>query len=496
MRLTPALQDLYSDAHRFIVVQKAAQVFATEYMINGAIWVADTGQGSNGTALYVMPTQAQVNDFSQARVDRAIGESAYLHDRTAPPPPSRPGPSRQALKKIGDGYVYFRGGDAKQLISVPADAVYLDEFDLMSPEVLPRAMQRLGASTLGLVRVASTPRFPEAGVNALFLDSDQRYYFLKCPACGLTQRLEWDHNVDQKRGVLVCRSQQCRRPLDLWAPGGWEATAPGNERHGYNINRLYSPLANIPQLIYESQETTPAAMQEFQNSVLGQTFVPPGGKLSFADLDACRREYTLPQEQWADLTDMGVDVGTKLHTIIRTHGAPDAPSRLLFAGEVDSFDDLDRLMKRFNVDRVVIDAQPEGHGAREFARRYPYKVWVSYYDRDHGDHVWERRQGELVNTVHVNRTDALEAMFERVRAGKVELPQNARHLGGRVRDGFGEYYREMTALNRVLEENARENWVGRYVNGGKADHYAHGEAYCLLANQAYRGAKLHKIRRF
>ena len=61
-------------------------------MINGALWVADTGQGSNGTAVYVMPTQAQVNDFSQARVDRAIGESAYLTDRIVPPPPGRSGP--------------------------------------------------------------------------------------------------------------------------------------------------------------------------------------------------------------------------------------------------------------------------------------------------------------------------------------------------------------------------------------------------------------------
>lgn len=294
MRLTPALRDLYLDTHDYVVIQKAAQVYITEYLINCALWIADTLQGSNGTAFYITTTQAQANDFSQARVDRAIGESEYLRARTAPPPPGRGGPIRQGLKKVGDGYVYFRGGDARKLISVAADAVLLDEFDLMNEDVLSRAEQRLAASTLRWRRVASTPRYPEAGINGLFLQSDQRYYFLKCLACRGEQRLEWDHNVDPKRGIVVCRMKRCRKPLDLWAPGRWEATLPGNDRiHGYHLNRLYSPRANIRGLVYESEATTPAAMQEFQNSVLGETFVPPGGRLSSADLDACRRDYEM-----------------------------------------------------------------------------------------------------------------------------------------------------------------------------------------------------------
>ena len=58
MRLPPALHEIYRDDHPFIVIQKAAQVFITEYLINVGLWVCETCQGDRGNALYVMPTQA------------------------------------------------------------------------------------------------------------------------------------------------------------------------------------------------------------------------------------------------------------------------------------------------------------------------------------------------------------------------------------------------------------------------------------------------------
>ena len=210
MRLIPALRAIYDDRHPLVVIQKAAQVFASEYLVNTALWAADTGQGGRGNVLFVMPTQTQVNDFSQARIDRAIGDSAYLRERLMPVPPGRPGPVRQNLKKVGSGYLYLRGSDSRrQLTSVDADVVLLDEYDLMAEGVLPLAQKRLASSRLGWLRVASTPRLPEAGINGLFLASDQRYYLLRCPACRTEQRLTWDANVDPKRSKNYPISLRC-----------------------------------------------------------------------------------------------------------------------------------------------------------------------------------------------------------------------------------------------------------------------------------------------
>lgn len=61
------------------------------------------------------------------------------------------------------------------------------------------------------------------------------------------------------------------------------------------------------------------------------------------------------------------------------------------------------------------------------------------------------------------------------------LPADARALGGRVREGLGAYYRELLALTRTLEQDATGNWVARWTNRRRADHYAHAEVYCALA---------------
>ena len=186
MQLPPVLRDLYLDRHPFIVVQKGAQVGVSEWMLNQALWAADTLLGGRGNALYVMPTEAVMRDFVQARVDSAIAASAYLSARVHPEPPVR-AVDRTGLKRFGEAHAYFRGGDRGQLITVDADIVLLDEFDRMDPETLALAQQRIASSRLGWLRAASTPSAPETGINRLFMLSDQRRYLLPCPGCGLEQ---------------------------------------------------------------------------------------------------------------------------------------------------------------------------------------------------------------------------------------------------------------------------------------------------------------------
>ena len=502
----PALADIARDRHPLVVIQKSSQVGVSELLVNLALWAADTGYAGRGNILFLMPTQNVMDDFAQGRIDRALQDSPYLRSRLQPEPPQRKGADSKRLKHLGSGYIYLRGADSRrQIASVDADLVILDEFDQMGQGVLELARKRLGSSREGLLRVASTPWLPESGVNALYLQSDQRWYILPCRHCGLEQPLTWADNVDLERVAVVCRA--CREPMDVRARGRWVAQAPGNDRiHGYRLNRLYSPWANLTEMIEASQATTPFAVQTFQNSDLGEPFVPPGGGIAIDVLDRCRRDYNL-DEYAGQPCVMGVDVGIRLHVVIRerrdrarerTHSAAEQAAfkpRLWFTGEVSSFGDLDTLMERFNVKVGVIDAFPETHLAREFALRHRQDVWLAQYGRQQPGHERLRGGPGESNLYHVNRVEALDAMFQRFRDGIAELPCDARGLGGRVKEGLGEYYRELLVPKRTLERDGQANWVAKWVDQGRDDHFAHAELYSMLAGEVPRGVRL-AIRRF
>ena len=491
----PALAAIARDLHPGVVVQKSAQVGATELFVNLALWAADTRYALRGHVLFLMPTQNQMDDFAQSRFDRAIQDSPYLRGRLQPEPPRRKGADSKRLKRVGDGYIFLRGADSRrQVTSVDADLVILDEFDQMPEGTLELAQKRLASSRAGLLRIASTPRFPEAGVNGLYLQSDQRRYYLPCPACGRRQPLTWEANVDPERARVVCA--RCRAPMDLLVEGWWVPEAPGNaDVHGYHLSRLYSPWANLAAMIAASRAETPAALQEYYNSDLGEVFSPPGGGLSLDLLDGCRRDYTLDTYA-GQPCDMGVDVGIKLHVVIREQvpeprrspSAAVSSAQLWFAGTVGTFDELDALMQRFHVGSSVIDALPETRQATAFARRHR-GTHCAYYTAGPDGHRARAYEGG-VRTVRLDRTQAIDEMAAGFREGAVALPRNARELGGHVQAGLGAYYRELLAPQRTLKQDAHGNWVARWTEHGRADHFAHAEVYCHTAQVIRRRSRL------
>ena len=126
LRHLPALAAIARDPHPFVVVMKSAQVGISELGVNLALHAADTACGGRGNVLFAMPTQNMMDDFAQARFDRAIQDSAYLRGRLQPEPPNRKGADSKRLKRIGPGYVYLRGTDSKrQIASIDADLVVL-----------------------------------------------------------------------------------------------------------------------------------------------------------------------------------------------------------------------------------------------------------------------------------------------------------------------------------------------------------------------------------
>lgn len=109
LRHLPALSDIARDQHDFVVIQKSTQIGVSELLVNLALWAADTGHAGRGNVVIFWPTQNQMDDFTQGRLDRALQDSPYLRQRLQPEPPRRKGADRLRLKHVGPGRIYLRG---------------------------------------------------------------------------------------------------------------------------------------------------------------------------------------------------------------------------------------------------------------------------------------------------------------------------------------------------------------------------------------------------
>lgn len=487
------LKAIYQDDCREMVIEKAGQVGISEYLISYILWSCDIRQA---TGLYIFPTDTHVSDFSTARIGPAISPDASTYLAGIVSQAGHGRVDRVGLKSVRNRFLYLRGagikpdGRAPQLKSIDADVVVLDERDEMSDRAEALARERLGHSSISEIRIASTPTYPSVGIHKLYAQTDRRRWHIKCQHCGNFQTLELTDLVKEfdpigrpiewykdaeKQPVMICR--KCSKALDRLSPGEWVAEDPNNPVHGYHLSRLYmthKPLVDIIEGLRSDDDTK---RKETYNQGLGLPYRPPSSvSLSETTLDLCRRDYVTRLPGKGARVYMGVDVGVMLHVVIREK-MPDGSTEARFIGMVKAFDlELAQLMERYQVRLCVIDALPETRSARTFqANAGQGKVWLCYYgEKKHTEpsEVWSVKDW----TVNADRTRTLDTTLAGfISAGRGEpgktLPANMR--------GNPDYYKQITALERVLEKSADGNQVARYI--GDPDHYAHAENYCDIA---------------
>lgn len=492
------LRAVYEETARESVVQKSAQSGLSEWLISKALHACDERQA---TVLYIFPTDTHVSDFSAARLGPAIEASDYLAQIVVDGAGAggKRGADRVTLKRVRDRFLYFRGGkvqpdgSAPQLKSIDADVLIQDELDELDPRAPAIARKRLGHSRIAEVCSVSTPTYPGRGIHAEYMASDQRQWHIRCGACGNRQPLEiadvvnaWDelerptawHGKEEGRAYCACR--KCGNELNRLGAGEWVARYPGREVVGYHVTKLFSPLANLLDIVRRLQSTNETVRRECFNQDLGLPYRPRGGGLDDALLDACLRDYAHGPGKGGGF--MGIDVGRVLHVVVRS--APvNGERRQLFAGET-SWADLPALWQRYRPRNTVIDALPETTKAREFQAATPKgSVWLAYYNRqsigtkDEAPYLLRHEKG----TVDLDRTRILDLMMARfIRQADAPGPENT--LPAHAQD-IPDYYAQMKAPVRVLEKDARDLETARYVESGP-DHFAHAEAYCLAASIA------------
>lgn len=474
------------------VGRKSAQAGYSEAVLNRTFYKIDIERTS---CLYVLPNaQPDASVFSADRFDCALELSEHLGNMFSEV-------KNVGHKRAGTTSLYVRGSNSRGgLKSIPVGFLVLDEYDEMCQENIPLAFERLSGQFKKQIWEISTPTVPAYGINLEFLKSTQEHFFFKCPSCSKRIELNFDNMVITAEGLddprlgdsyykcLECGnklSQEREAKQDYLGTGLWEPTVEGADPdiRGFYVNQMYSSTITPKELArsYMLAQLDPDHEQEFYNSKMGLPHIVDGAKLSMDHFPPliCDYKKTDPPPR-GKLITMGVDQGKKLHYEIDLwyidQWGPDLNARckcrVLNEGWCTNFEDLDLLMRTYNVAMCVIDANPETRKALEFALRFLGSVRLNYYTKGaQGRNIkFDPLNVNRDHKINVDRTSWMDTALGRFYTKRIELPK----------DTSFEYKSHLIEPTRIYQKDQDGNNVGRYVNT-KPDHFAHARTYAEIA---------------
>jgi len=485
---------LIDDAHKKCCM-KSTQSGFSESLIIDAIGDASQGRG----VFYVLPTDIIKNRFVDNRWDKSVNYTRYYRqliqesknefkDKVV---------DNKSLKDVGKGVIAFVGSNTPSVFTeFPADTLIIDEKDRCHQEYILMGVERLSHSSFGAREITvSQPTIEGFGIHEDFLISDQKWWQMKCDHCGKWIQPDFFTHVLRKEGddyIIIDRRwtweqiitgdisiicHHCNKPLERFARGEWVAHYPNQwyACSGYQASKVFSSLDTISKLVLKFQGCigNPSKMERFYNADLGLPYNSEGSKITRSLLDRCKKDYVLDifNGNAKDLSDdsicfMGVDIGAKLSVVIRQYVSSEKLP-LVYAGEVDNYEDIERLFNTFKVKFGVIDAMPESRLARKIVALLP-NMFMCYYENVKKDGV-----DGYNKILTVERTSHLDAVLEHFTLQRNEIPKNAHEIP--------HYYDQMVASTRVYNDG-KEKYSWEHT---EPDHYFHAEGYCLLARRMF-----------
>lgn len=451
-----------------------SQTGKTTVAVSRVFWFCDTYRVR---VIYTMHTQWAVQDFSQTRARPAIQSSPYLAQRIR-------GIDSVGVKQFihddgGRSVIFFRGAQAESAaISEPADMLVHDEVDFSDAGVLRRYRSRIAASTWARRMVVGTPTVPGYGMAALWEDSSQTQWLVKCPVCGDERPLTWPESLagDADPPHYVCsRGHELTR--ETIQTGRWvDARTRAYTWRMYHVSRLLMPLWPAERVLseYEQREyqDDPAL---FFNEVLG--LPKSSGELEISEEILAQVMVGFPPAVESDQpTFAGCDQSPKENSHRLLIGTIDAEGAFAYMhAEVCGWDRLAELMRLFHIDVLVIDALPESSKARELREQFPGRVYLAWYPsqpvkRGEAENIrLDRRAGE----VQLDRTATLDVSARRLRLQQDFFCA----MRAKVRETF---IAEMMATARAMERDDDGQPHARWISTGP-DHFRHAHNYATVA---------------
>jgi len=444
-------------------------------------------------ALYLFPTTDDVVEFSKSRFNPLIAGNKEQIGRFVKP--GGRGTDMASLKKVNDAFLYLRGarltqkvsgnsegGESSKLRSIPVDRVVFDEVDLMDPDVIAKAVGRMGHSSVKEEVYISNPTIPDFGIDRIFQTSDQRHWFRKC-GCGKWTCAELSFpecvKVDKAgKGYIGCWS--CGKPLGIY-PGEWVAQkTDARDLHGYRWSQLTSIYSDPSDILREFMDPPGGNLGDVYRLRLGLPYIAAEDRLKESEVYERCGKYVMMANHKGPCA-MGVDVGKIKHVVIGIKTGKDR-YEIIKTARVSEWSDIHDLAQRFGVKSAVVDIRPYEDNARQFQREEPYKVFLCEYSENS---TIGTSFNDKTGVVKVNRTEVFDSTHRLIAKEMVTLP--------RLCPEIKEFAKQVCATAKVLETNKKSGTsIYRYKKLGD-EHYRNALNYFYLASSGSRVSNINRI---
>jgi hypothetical protein len=478
-----------ADSPAPVVNMKAGQSGGSTEGIVEAAYHADA---RSRAVIYYLPTDITARSVVREKLDPLIGGSPRLRARTREIKDSKGRVENIHTKRIGSGWLYVRGAKSRLAReATPADIVILDERDHFEEEWIPEIRVRLNASNFKGWREICKPTHVGGAIHAGYEASDRRRWTVKCTACGDWSDLDWFRDVVVEEADKVWKLRDrgwmpgeeprifcpaCGRPRDRLGPGTWVQQNPERETRGFHVSRLFTATTSIRELwtLFEQAVTSgdPSKLQGFYNGDLGLPYTPESAGLTDTLLDDCVRNYRMPDSLPRGdgrVCSAGFDVQGdylvgRISEVLRDSGV--RIRRAVWIGRI-GWDDLDGLFARVPVGCAVIDGAYDPTMCKKAQARHPF-LWLAFYPNIREGADWIQMDDHR-RVVNLERTQSLDRSHADILTHRNILPRNARTIP--------EYYKEMRAAVRVVEEDSKGVVHLRWRKNLDADDYRQADNY-------------------
>lgn len=316
------IMDVLSPSYpcREVVFAKGSQIGASETGLN---WLMYTIDVAPGPMLAVQPTNKAVERWSKQRIGPSLKQCDRLRDKLT----WGDGNTIYQKEFIGGTLILTGANSPADLASMPISKLYCDETDRYPTEAgeegdpINLALRRMSTFPKGKAFFTSTPTIlGKSKIWTLFLDSDQRYFYIPCPECGEFQtiefeRLSWPKGQPDKV-ALACLHCGCliqeHKKTKMLAAGYWKAHNPDHHRVGFHLSSLYSPVGWLSWVeiarMFEAISDDVEMIKVFTNTILGLPYEESGEQIAAEYLLRRRETYEADIPDGVYFLTLAIDV--------------------------------------------------------------------------------------------------------------------------------------------------------------------------------------------